>query len=278
MAGTLSPTCSMQDSPSIAEPQRLGRLGTLTTRFAATEREIEAAFRLRHAVFVQEMGARPSFDAGDRERGNLERDAHDAQCRHLLVLDEEDVVGTYRIVSAIAGDGAARFYSASEFDLAPLLSASAGKQVMEFGRSCIARPYRTRRTMELLWHGAWATAVADNVAVMFGCASLPGIEIEDHRESFAWLAEHALAEPERDCPAAFDGIDMRDAQTELTSRTFAKLPPVIKGYLRLGAKVASHAVRDVAFGTTDVLIVLDVSAIAPRYLAHYGKQATRFAV
>ncbi len=258
---------------SSADLKPLGRLGSLTTRFAATEQEVDAAFRLRHAVFVKEMGARPSFGNGD-----MERDSHDAHCRHLLVLDGENVVGTYRIVSAIAGETDAGFYSASEFELAPLLQASAGKRIMEFGRSCIARTHRTRRTMELLWHGAWATAVADDVAVMFGCASLPGCDAGDHAEAFSWLAENALLKPDRDCPPAFEGIDMRTEPLETSARAFAKLPPVIKGYLRLGAKVASHAVRDVAFGTTDVLVVLDVTAIAPRYLTHYGKQATRFAV
>ena len=219
------------------------------------------------------MGARPSFGDGD-----LERDAHDAHCRHLLVLDGEAVVGTYRIVSAMAGATNARFYSASEFDLALLLANGAGRRVMEFGRSCIACTHRTRRTMELLWHGAWATAVADDVALMFGCASLPGSDVGEHAEAFAWLAQNALLPPERDCPPAMNGIDMRHVRFETSARSFSALPPVVKGYLRLGAKVASHAVRDVAFGTTDVLIVLDVSTIAPRYLAHYGKQATRFAV
>ena len=149
---------------------------------------------------------------------------------------------------------------------------------MEFGRSCIARSHRTRRTMELLWHGAWATAVADRAAIMFGCASLPGCDPAEHREAFAWLSEHALLPPERDCPPASDGIALQSAAIKPSDRSFAALPPVMKGYLRLGAKVASHAVRDVAFGTTDVLVVLDVSTIAPRYLAHYGRQATRFAV
>ncbi len=263
----------MADLPPTAVPRPLGRLGGLTTRFAASEQEIEAALRLRHAVFIEEMGARPSFDDGE-----MERDAHDAHCRHLLVFDGGEVVGTYRIVSAIADDAAARFYSASEYDLAPLLNACGDRPVMEFGRSCIARPYRTRRTMELLWHGAWAIAVADDVALMFGCASLPGCDVQDHEEAFAWLAQNALLSPDRDCLPALEGTDMRAARAKTSARSFARLPPVVKGYLRLGSKVASHAVRDVAFGTTDVLIVLDVSTIAPRYLAHYGRQATRFAV
>ena len=252
-------------------PTIIGRLGRLTTRLAVSEHEVEAAQRLRFNVFSTEMGAR--LNPAGAIRG-LDADAFDPLCRHLLVLDGDDIVGTYRIRLDTASEQA-RFYSSGQFDLAPLLAARAGETLMELGRSCIARPYRSRRTMELLWHGAWHCALAGGATTLFGCASLPGSDPAEHRETLGWLASNRLLEVASDCPPRGSNVALANRDAGSAARPPA-LPPLLKGYLRLGARLAGHAVPDEAFGTTDVLVVLDVGAINPRYLAHYGADASRF--
>ena len=131
-----------------------------------------------------------------------------------------------------------------------------------------------------MWHGNWAYAVANEVDVMFGCASFAGTDPNDFANSLGWLGDNAILENDEDCTALRDGgICLADysASTIDARRALAALPPLLKGYLRLGAKVASQAVIDRQFGTTDVLVVLKVADIAPRYIAHYGANASRYA-
>ncbi len=258
----------------------LGKLGVIETRLARTKAEIRSAQSVRYTVFYDELGATapPAMKILRRDK-----DSFDRHCDHLLVLDTSNnskrIVGTYRLLLDDHAESARGFYSESEFDLTPLKAASRGKRLMELGRSCILPDYRSKRVMELLWQGSWAYCVNNNVDIMFGCASFHGTDPEQHSAALSWLAENA----------ALTGEDCRSTRTDslkLTElgrfsgnerRALASLPPLLKGYLRLGAKIGSHAVIDKQFGTIDVLVVLKVADINPRYLAHYGADASRFA-
>src|SRR5689334_8780558 len=129
-------------------PVSLGRLGPLEVRLARTPREIKTAQRLRYRVFYDEMSAVPDPVSRLSRR---DRDAYDAVCDHLLVLDHSrpssPVVGTYRLLRQAIADRSFGFYTAGEFDIAPLLAAHRGKRFLELGRSCVAAPYRTRKTV-----------------------------------------------------------------------------------------------------------------------------------
>lgn len=263
----------------------LGEIGPLQTRLARSPAEISSAQAVRYQVFYQEMGALPSTQSKQAQR---DQDDFDHYCDHLLVLDSlrsgTEIVGTYRMMRQSQALQAGGFYSQSEFDLSPMIKANPQARLLELGRSCILSEYRTKRTMELLWHGTWSHAVTHNIDIMFGCASFEGTDPDRFADSMSWLAQNVALSSKEDCPAALPNhIDLRAFSKASNSQVparqaMANMPPLIKGYLRLGAQVASHAVVDEQFGTIDVLVVLKVAQINPRYLAHFGVDASRFTV
>lgn len=269
-------------------PQTLGRIGDLEVRLARSAAEVRRAQAIRYNVFYEEMSAIADALTLVSRR---DADAFDAICDHVLVLDhaaparafrrrKPEVVGTYRLLRQAVADRHAGFYSAGEFDLQPLLDRHRSLDFLELGRSCVLPPYRTKRTVELLWHGIWAYVLAHGVDVMIGCASLEGTDPERLSLPLSFLHHYARAPedwrvsalPERAVAMnrmAKEAVDPRAA--------LHALPPLIKGYLRLGAYIGEHAVVDHQFGTTDVLIVMPVSALNPRYVSYYGADASRHA-
>ena len=262
----------------------LGRIGTLQTRLARNEREIDAAQAVRYRVFVEEMQARLPADAMRRKR---DIDAWDAVCDHLLVLDtaiegdpEDQIVGTYRLLrqeTAFANDG---FYTSSEFEIGALLERHPTKRFMELGRSCVLPEYRTKRTVELLWQGNWAYAVRHRMDAMIGCASFPGVHPEAHALALSLLHHNNSATGDWKAsarPELYHEMDLMPLEAIQLRKALATMPPLIKGYMRLGAMFGSGAVVDHAFNTTDVLVILPVSSISGRYINYYGAEAERFA-
>ena len=257
----------------------LGRVGSLVTRLARDADEVARAQALRFDVFHTEMGARST---PEQARTGRDLDALDAHCDHLLVIDtaaDDALVGTYRLLDPEGARAAGGWYSAGEFDLTPMLAAVPGRRFLELGRSCVAPAWRNRRTMELLWHGAWSLALAKRADVLFGCASLPGTDPSRHGGALAFLAREAAMDAGHDVTArGHNAVRLADhAGTPFDPRrALASLPPLVKGYLRLGARVGGEAHVDPAFGCIDLLVALDVARINPRYLAHYGVDASRF--
>ncbi len=262
----------------------LGRMGNLETRLACSESEIAAAQALRYRVFVEEMGAQVPPQAQAQRR---DIDAWDAICDHLLVLDtsiegepEDQIVGTYRLLRqeiAMANGG---FYSSSEFEIADLVARHPGKRFMELGRSCVLPQYRNRRTVELLWQGNWAYSLKHNIDVMFGCGSFPGAVPEEHALALSFLHHNAAAKNgwnAQALPDLYHKMDLMPAEAINAKAALLALPPLIKGYLRLGAMIGEGAVVDRAFRTTDVLVILPIANISGRYKNYYGEDAKRFA-
>ncbi|MEO0729805.1 MAG: GNAT family N-acyltransferase [Pseudomonadota bacterium] len=268
------------------QPKIYGRVGSLEVRLACGLRDLRRAQRLRYKVFYEEMSATPSAAA---KRSRRDEDAFDAVCDHLLVVDTSPVakaaqpwrsnrrsrvVGTYRVLRQdMLADGET-FYTQSEYDLRKLLADRQGThKFMELGRSCVLPPYRNKRTVELLWHGLWTYCREHNIAAMMGCASFEGTDPAAHAEALSFL-HHERRAPSEWCVRAHDDlyVDMnmmaRDAVNP--KRALKALPPLIKGYLRVGAYVGDGAVIDHQFGTTDVFIILPVEAIDPRYFGHFG--------
>src|SRR5665213_2395221 len=155
----------------------LGAIGSLELRLATTKKEIRRAQKLRYRVFFEEGGAIP-----DQTARLIGRDicAFDRVCDHLIVLDHaatspggaSKVVGAYRLLRQDVAEANFGFYSAGEFDIAPLIARHSGKRFLELGRSCVARGYRGKPTLELLWRGVWAYVQHHRIDAMFGCASL----------------------------------------------------------------------------------------------------------
>lgn len=263
----------------------LGRIGPLETRLAASESEIAAAQSVRFQVFAEEMGASMSPE-NIRQRRDM--DAFDEICDHLLVLDtdidgdpEEQVVGTYRLLRGSVARSHQGFYSASEFNIDELTSRHPEKEFMELGRSCVLPRYRTRRTLEVLWQGNWAYALRHGVDVMFGCASFSGIYPEAHALALSFLHHNFSAKEPDWSVSALSGLhrsmDLMPQEAINPRRALAMMPPLVKGYLRLGAMVGNGAFVDHSFRTTDVMIVLPIANINRRYVNYYGADARRFA-
>ena len=259
-----------------------GRIGPLEVRLARKRGEIRRAQRLRYQVFYEEMSATPDALAILSRR---DEDAFDGVFDHLLVVDEGNenngrrwrrakVVGTYRVLRQEVADLNAGFYTQGEYDIAPLIKAkSPDYSFVELGRSCVLKPYRNKRTLELLWQGVWSYVREHGADVMIGCASFPGIDPKAHALALSYLHHYALA-PEEWRVRAHEHlrVDMNLMPREAVNVRAAlkALPPLIKGYLRVGAYVGDGAVIDHQFGTTDVFVIMPVEAIKTRYFDHFG--------
>ena len=270
-------------------PKIYGQIGTLQVRLAEGNADVRSAQRLRYDVFYREMSATPTIAARFRQR---DEDPFDAVCDHLLVFDNDvdksvawrsgrkpRVVGTYRVLRQEIAERGAGFYTQGEYDIAPLIAARASThKFMELGRSCVLKPYRNKRTVELLWHGLWTYVREHKIDVMIGCASFEGTDLAAHAMALSFLHHYAMApsdwivraHAERHMPMDLLPKDRVDAKSAVKA-----LPPLIKGYLRLGAFVGDGAVIDKQFGTIDVLICLPVENIDPRYFEHFGRPEER---
>ncbi len=261
-----------------------GRIGNLEVRLATGWRDVKRAQRLRYNVFYEEMSAKAGRLA---EMRRLDLDPFDAICDHLLVVDttrtesvlpmavepKARVVGTYRVLRQEVAERRQGFYTGGEYDIAPLLAAKSHLRFLEVGRSCVLKPYRNKRTVELLWHGLWTFIREQKADVLIGCASFPGTDPATHAMALSFLHHNALAPLEWRCRAhqgRYVPMDILD-KAELDPKQALKgMPPLIKAYLRLGAYVGEGAVVDTQFATTDVMIILPVSRIDPRYFEHFG--------
>lgn len=265
----------------------LGRIGSLEVRLARTVGEVKQAQALRYRVFFEEMSAVPDARALLTRR---DADEFDAICDHLLVIDHaapkigafgrrrSPIVGTYRLLRQEVAERHGGFYTAREFDIAPLMARHPGARFLELGRSCVLPAYRGKRTVELLWQGVWAYVLTHGVDVMIGCASLEGTDPHRLSGALSFLHHnaravdewHVAAVPSRHVAMNRIARDAVDARQALNS-----LPPLIKGYLRLGAMIGDGAVVDHQFGTTDVCMILPVARISQRYIDFYGADAGR---
>jgi putative hemolysin len=250
--------------------------GRHAVRLAHSPDEVRAAQALRYRVFYEEMGAHPSPES--RATG-LDADAFDAVADHLLVLDHargegiDAVVGTYRLIRREAAARAGGFYSAAEYDIAPILAFRG--EVLELGRSCVAAEYRTRPTMQLLWRGIAAYVFHHQIDLMFGCASLPGTDPEALATPLTYLASAHLAPPElrpRALPHRYVEMQRLPAESVNARAALNALPPLIKGYLRLGGWVGAGAVIDHQFNTTDVCVVVKTDQVTDKYYRHYERR------
>ncbi len=252
------------------------RAGNLGVRIALTAAEIDAAQALRYRVFYEEMGALPDPAAVAEQR---DRDAYDSVADHLLVLDHAirpgpaRIVGTYRLIQADAAAAVGQFYSADEYDISAI-EAFPGR-VLELGRSCVDARYRGRAVMQLLWRGIAAYVFRHRIELMFGCASLAGTNPDALATELTFLYDRHLAPPElrpRALPDRY--VDMRrlDPASVDARRAQAALPPLIKGYLRLGAFVGDGAVIDRQFNTTDIAIVVKTDLVTEKYSRHYERE------
>ncbi|MEV7416565.1 GNAT family N-acyltransferase [Streptomyces sp. NPDC089919] len=231
-----------------------------TVRLARDEAEVRAAQRLRHQVFAGEMGA-----LLEGPEPGLDSDAFDAYCDHLLVLDDAtgEVVGTYRLLPPERAAVAGRLYSDGEFDLRNLDPIRS--DLVEVGRSCVHPAHRNGAVIALIWAGLARYMAQSGHNWLAGCCSVP-------------LADGgALAAVTRDtvmsrnlAPEEYRVTPLRPWDHEGVLRPGrAELPPLLRGYLRLGAWVCGEPAHDPEFGVADLYVLLSLRRTNPRYLRHF---------
>ena len=273
-----TPIVAPKLSPPVLRAGAFGELraGNLGVRIAATASERDAAQALRYRIFYDEMGATPSEQA---RRLRRDVDAFDDVADHMLVIDHavasdaRGVIGTYRLLQNEGAEQIGRFYTSDEYDISRITGFPG--RLLELGRSCIDPAYRGRAAMQLLWRGVAAYVFLYRIDVMFGCASLPGTDPDRLAADLTYLYHNHLAPPAlrlRAVDARY--IDMRrcDPTAIDHKRVQMQLPPLIKGYLRLGGFIGDGAVVDTQFNTTDVAVVVKTDLITDKYYRHYERQ------
>ncbi|MDD8019553.1 MAG: GNAT family N-acetyltransferase [Bacteroidota bacterium] len=232
--------------------------------------EIEAALRLRFDVFNIEMkeGLQSSFETG------FDSDVYDTFCDHIIVKERAsgNIVGTYRLLRQDVAERNIGFYSEGEFDLSRFKKIPG--QSLELGRSCVAKEFRSIAVINLLWKGIARYIELHSIDHLFGCASLHSTKEREVAPAYFYLMHHHLAPKEyRVHPLVQHRMNFENClpnETELRG-AFSSLPPLLKGYLRLGAVICGEPARDLEFGTTDFLILLETGSITERYKSHYCK-------
>lgn len=241
----------------------------LIVELARSPEEISEAQALRYRIFAEELGAK--LESGDY---GIDADHFDDYCRHLLVREGATgrVVGSTRLLTDAQANRAGRFYSAGEFDLDPILELPGRR--LEVGRTCIDPKYRQGAAIAVLWSGLASFIQQHQIDYLFGCAS---IELNDGGIQ-AWaimnrLRQHAMAtpdlwaDPKRMVPPPAAEVDM--------GAVSAPLPPLLKAYVRLGARACGEPCWDPDFNVADVLMLLDVKQLNPSYSRHFMDRAGR---
>ncbi|MEU9332849.1 GNAT family N-acyltransferase [Streptomyces sp. NPDC048290] len=232
-----------------------------TVTLARDEADVRAAQKLRHDVFAGEMGALLSGP-----QPGLDIDPFDAYCDHLLVRDtlSGEVVGTYRLLPPDRAAVAGRLYSEGEFDLGGL--APIRPQLVEVGRSCVHPDHRDGTVIGLIWAGIARYMVAGGHEWLAGCCSVP-LADGGALAAATWdrvQGRHLAPEEYRVRPLlpwSADGVTRPEGRTEL--------PPLLRGYLRLGAWVCGEPAHDPDFGVADLYVLLSMRRVNPRYLKHF---------
>ncbi len=246
----------VSDEKLVSKPKR----PAFQISWATSSNEVKEAQRLRYKVFAEEMGA--SLPAHPED---LDIDEFDVYCDHLLIRDQETlkVVGTYRVLPPHKAAEIGRLYSDSEFDLSRLNHLR--PKMVELGRSCVHADYRSGAVIMALWSGLAQYMQKHDYEIMLGCASIPMADGGHFAASlYNSLSSDQLAPVENH---AFPRLAL--PLERLNGGLQVEPPPLIKGYLKLGAKICSAPAWDPDFNTADVLTMLRLSEINPRYAKHF---------
>jgi len=240
----------------------------LVVRIAENQLEIEKALRLRYEVFNMELqeGLPESKSTGK------DRDEYDIFCDHLLVIDranQDKVVGTYRILRKTIAKKCIGFYSETEFDLLNIYNLT--DEVAEVGRSCVHPEYRDGSVISLLWAGLAKYMTEFDVRYYMGCGSIHSTDVVKAMEIYNYInSKNSVSDiyvpPLQKCE--LPGFSTRNT-IEMNPSVIKTIPPLIKGYLRLGAKLSSEPALDKVFCTTDFFVLFDQKSITDRYSEKY---------
>lgn len=237
---------------------------SLVTKLAQTKEEKEQVYRLRYQVFVEENGNKHL-----RNSSELEYDQYDLYSDHLMVVNEANnqVVGTYRLLPGRRMIDLGGLYSQSLFDLTSFIENV--PRTLELGRTCVDPAYRNGRVIQMLWSGILDYQKRNKYQYVVGCVSLPHMEIHELNELYSMLVYRGIVTDRYQVEPIekhrIQGLHLISPEEIDQPKIQRKLPPLLKGYQWLGAKIASEPVYDPILQTIDFFVVLEVSKMSIRY-------------
>ncbi|MBQ8660620.1 MAG: GNAT family N-acetyltransferase [Alphaproteobacteria bacterium] len=246
-------------------------------RLAKTEAEVVAAQKLRYKIFFEEDGAKPSEEV---EKEKRDFDEFDLYCDHLIAIDknagndpEDYVIGTYRLMRKVGAKSVGKWYSQAEFDVEKFNDYDG--EVLELGRACVHKDFRSKVVMQMLWNGLAAYMFDFDIKLMFGCGSFLGTDVNSAKEALSYLYYNHTADGKLEINARTENAVPYPLvpKEEIDERkAFISLPTMIKGYLRVGCKVSKSIFVDYSFNTFDVCIIFETKNLKQSYLEHYEKK------
>ena len=249
--------------------------GNFLIKLVENKSELKSAQSLRYSVFYKERNAKPSLS---KKILKLDYDSIDHFAHHLIVIDKtrkkssNQIVGTYRLLKGDLARQFGGFYTSSEFDITNIIKKYRDKQILELGRSCIHKDYRNINIMSLIWKVIARYINLYDIKILFGCASFPGIDVFKFSEQLFFLRDN-FSLPNDLLVKSLDkniySIDKFKIKKLDMFNTFLKLPPLIKGYLRVGGKVSDSYFVDHQFNTIDLCIAVKTENIAYKYKKKY---------
>ena len=244
-------------------------------KIAEKKSELKKAQALRYSVFYKEKKAIPTIS---KKILRLDYDKIDKFADHLIVIDKNrrsiknKIVGTYRLLRGDITAHCGGFYTSSEFDLSKILKSYKNNQILELGRSCVHKDYRNGYIMNLLWKAIAEYVKLYDIKILLGCASFYGTDVMKYTNELSYLRKN-FSLPDILSVKSLDS-KIYPAYTEINSknndlRTFVKLPPLIKGYLRLGGRVSYDCFVDYKFNTIDLCVIVRTDNIDEKYKKKY---------
>ena len=242
-------------------------------KLVQTKSELKKAQALRYSVFYKEKKAKPTLP---KKLIRLDYDKIDKFADHLIVIDKNrknKIVGTYRLIRGDVAELYGGYYSSTEFNLINIVNNYQNKHILELGRSCVHQNYRNGTIMNLLWKAIAEYVKLYDIKVLIGCASFSGTDPIKYSEELTYLRDN-FSLPANLSVESYDNniypaYKLNNNNNSNPLRTFAKLPPLIKGYLRVGGKVSDNFFVDYRFNTIDLFVVVSTDDIDTRYKKKY---------
>ena len=242
-------------------------------KLVQTKSELKKAQALRYSVFYKEKKAKPTLP---KKLIRLDYDKIDKFADHLIVIDKNTknkIVGTYRLIRGDVAELYGGYYSSTEFNLINIINNYQNKYILELGRSCVHQNYRNGTIMNLLWKAIAEYVKLYDIKILIGCASFSGTDPIKYSEELTYLRDN-FSLPANLSVESYDNniypaYKLNNNNNSNPLRTFAKLPPLIKGYLRVGGKVSDNFFVDYRFNTIDLFVVVSTDDIDTRYKKKY---------
>ena len=227
---------------------------------AVTPEQIDLAFALRHQVFVSEMGANPGLASS----GELERDVFDPFCEHLIAVEKATgrIVGTCRMLLPDKAEELGCLYCDGEFWMTRLNPVR--DQIVEVGRTCVAPGYRNGVTIRLLWAALVDYVGTTGQRYALGAAS---VSLADGGELAMRLYRHLSTTSMADEPwRTWPRRRLPMIEQPFDQQALLQMPPLIKSYVRMGARLMGEPHYDVDFGCADFPVIVDMWGMDRRLL------------